>query len=415
MAASHLGDAINTATRTRHSTLNRLILLRLPLALPPVSPNPSAYVSGLLHVAPIYVAFETLWQDVLGPHDDESEPCDDRMRSVLSHVFLPGLARSACLRSDICSATGWADHEVDERLGETGRQGVLKGFLDHIEHSVATKPHVLLAYAWVLYMALFAGGRFVRATLEAAGTEFWATPAGEVRLTGALTMACGAPSACDKASFPLSFLRFQGADDLKAEFKNRLVQTESLLTPGEHDDVVREAGRIFDYLVRLISQLDSYAMASGNDKAPRLGGLRDSVSVAKERALVRRQEKAVDDDDDDDDWPVPIPCPARSRSSTTTSSISVRGLLTPAAELADLMTMTTTAAARSVHFDKRTKKVPHGRRDGWRAQGPRTGMDGAADGEEAGVVVGREVWAFTLALLVGVVAFHMGDWVVRRQ
>ena len=33
---------------------------------------------------------------------------------------------------------------------------------------------MLLAYAWVLYMALFSGGRFIRATLESAGTDgFW--------------------------------------------------------------------------------------------------------------------------------------------------------------------------------------------------------------------------------------------------
>ncbi len=53
----------------------------------------------------------------------------------------------------------------------------LQAFLAHIRYSVARRPHVLIAYAWVFYMALFSGGRWIRAQLHGAGERFWTEPA----------------------------------------------------------------------------------------------------------------------------------------------------------------------------------------------------------------------------------------------
>ena len=120
---------VNTATRPIHSQLNRLILLRLPLALPPQTSNPSTYVSGLLHIAPIYANFESLWESLLASsllpisssqnaptYDSESltpaskshdtpgahgpEACS-RILSFLKHLRMPGLLRAQRLRDDI--------------------------------------------------------------------------------------------------------------------------------------------------------------------------------------------------------------------------------------------------------------------------------------------------------------------------
>lgn len=53
-----ISDAINSATQEQHAQLNRLILDRLPLALPPKALEPSLYAGGIAAFAQIYFAFE---------------------------------------------------------------------------------------------------------------------------------------------------------------------------------------------------------------------------------------------------------------------------------------------------------------------------------------------------------------------
>ncbi|KAK4137900.1 heme oxygenase-like protein [Trichocladium antarcticum] len=177
----YLGDSINIATRSVHAKLNKSILAYLPLALPPQTHNPSLYVSGLLHIAPVYLAFESLWQDLLDSHeqtqpsaeDDEHPPNPERVHSILRALHLPGLMRAESLLSDIRALTGWTDAVVDHEINAVSQTGPLADFLTHIHHTINNHPPTLIAYAWILYMALFSGGRFIRATLESAGPAFW--------------------------------------------------------------------------------------------------------------------------------------------------------------------------------------------------------------------------------------------------
>jgi heme oxygenase len=487
----HLGDAINIGTRSTHTKLNKLILQRLPLALPPLSPNPSAYVSGLLHIAPIYITFETLWQNILEPHqtqhaEDISADCEpgaplagsesvapsrkrndgdplgdapglvsDRVQGILSRVHLQGLGRSSSLRSDIAAMTGWPEHTVEEQIRSVSQTGALKDFIEHMQQSVQRNPHVLLAYAWVLYMALFSGGRYVRASLEAAGYDFWnkacdgvpdvaveqpiSVPAApfpffsmiiSARQTPTSSVASVAGSRAESQAsilscLPLGFFRFQTAcdgEDLKTDFKERLVEVETLLTSSEREHVVQEAQHIFDFMIKLVEQLDDVvgsatSQGTGNIKAssppafalsavtttagltnttahsepaltsptstfmgaiseawahllmPRAGGrLRDSVDVYKERLDNQEHECQVKQQDSAEEVlherDREHPRLERSRSSTTTSatSITVSGVVTPAAELASLVTppVPSHATRRSVHFETLAKTVVHG-------------------------------------------------------
>lgn len=174
---------VNTATRSLHTQLNRQIISRLPLALPPYSTNPSKYVSGLLHIAPIYITFESLWQQVIDTPildwDGDSESSDSplamdkprislEIQSFLSELRLPGLIRAGRLREDIRTLSTYPEEKVDEQLRRIAGQGKLADFITHTKKSVAENPHVLIAYTWVLYMALFSGGRILRASLRAA-------------------------------------------------------------------------------------------------------------------------------------------------------------------------------------------------------------------------------------------------------
>ncbi|KAK0643096.1 hypothetical protein B0T16DRAFT_312945, partial [Cercophora newfieldiana] len=326
-----LGDRINTATRSVHARLNKNLILRLPLALPPHVHNPSLYVSGLVHIAPIYLVFESLWQNIvlaegvatntpppapfldpaslaLFPSDaSESDknskpsasPCPFHIRSVLTHVLLPSLNRSRALHHDIHAITGWTPSEVSAQVRLVAQTGRLGAFLAHTKRSVAKNPHVLLAYAWVLYMALFSGGRMIRASLEEPGHSFWDRKADPVAPSG---RACEKP-VFDREGLPLSFFRFatpEDGEDLKAEFKKRLGEAEAQLSPDEINEIVQEAVCIFDNMMLLVTQLDGVCAGDGdaNSKASStgvdegwvaalggfLGGrVRDSLAVARER------------------------------------------------------------------------------------------------------------------------------------
>ena len=48
-----------------HTEVNRLITSRVPLALPPYSPNPFLYLQGLTSISQLYFSFEEAWQELI--------------------------------------------------------------------------------------------------------------------------------------------------------------------------------------------------------------------------------------------------------------------------------------------------------------------------------------------------------------
>ncbi|KAG7002431.1 hypothetical protein G7Y79_00027g061230 [Physcia stellaris] len=104
----------------------------------------------------------------------------------------------------------------------------LQAFTTHIHASLAARPHLLLAYTWTLYLALFAGGRHLRAQLHDSGLF--------------------APES-------LSFWAFDG-EDLKSEFRARVARAEALLTTEERGEVVGEGVRIMGFLVEVVRELE---------------------------------------------------------------------------------------------------------------------------------------------------------------
>lgn len=312
-----LGDTINIATRPVHTKLNKLILLRLPLAIPPRADAPSVYTQGILHIAPLYISFESLWHAALHAHESESavpatndsasnarplpfrsrsanaSPAQGprpspRIRTILDQLFIPGLLRSTRLRSDLRSLTGWSEAVLQSRLEDVAAAGRLGEFVSHIRRSAEKRPHVLLAYAWVLYMALFSGGRFIRATLESTGAHGFWTAGGDKRTV--------------PVHGPLDFFHFptpQDGEDLKHEFKQRLAGLGALLTEEEREDIVREAICIFENLILIVNQLDDVCHTKLSDLnsvdasvlTPRsaTSRIRDSVIVTRERSYRAAQ------------------------------------------------------------------------------------------------------------------------------
>ncbi|RDW85558.1 hypothetical protein BP5796_03883 [Coleophoma crateriformis] len=250
-----LSEQINFSTRSSHTQLNRLILARLPLALPPYSLNPSTYAYGLLHIAPVYITFESLWGRILDESGNFSIKGSSQTYSILSRLHLPGLQRSRRLRADIKVLSGLSEQEVKEILHKISLHVRTSEFITHLTISVGAKPHVLLAYAWVMYMALFAGGRHLRAFLYNAGTDFWTRSPGQPPEKMPQSHTAPGPAVAPG----LRFFQFPGeedGEDIKRQFKERFAESETLLSHAEKHDIVQEAQHIFAFMVDLIGELD---------------------------------------------------------------------------------------------------------------------------------------------------------------
>ncbi|KAK4059830.1 uncharacterized protein Triagg1_10979 [Trichoderma aggressivum f. europaeum] len=311
------------ATRELHTRINRLVVSRLPLALPPLASDASPYISGLLHLLPVYMTFEKLWQDVIPDTlpeetalDDESPKVSERMHTILKELKIPQLFRSDILRADIKSMTGWSDDVLDNQIDVIKRKGKLSAFISHIKQIIPEEPHTLIAYSYNLFMALFAGGRFIRASFEKAGDEFWETVPRPIKPTmepcrprstdpSPLEPTCELAETSRYYQAPLRFWRFntaQDGEDLKRDYKEVLLRWEGELSPKERNDIVRESVIILDNIESIVGHLDSMFAEEQEEKPsiqipkrPSLADrfaqtqfvarIRDSFMIAKERGV----------------------------------------------------------------------------------------------------------------------------------
>nr|POF14317.1 heme-binding protein hmx1 [Quercus suber] len=241
-----LPSEINAATQKQHTVLNRLIIARLGLALPPQTQDPTLLGHGLAAFAQIYQIFEDEWCKIEQQPQRPAAP-DDHAAAVLSYLASlrpAGLHRTPRLQQDLAHLAKRTDTDLTHLGPRVDAHGELRAQLRQ-------NPHLLLAYAWVMYMAIFSGGRWIRQQLGAAGPEFW---------TGRRAADEKQPQQQDPTALPgFSFLSFDSAhdgEDLKALFKARLAQADTLLTAAERRDVVDGAQRLFERCIGLVGELD---------------------------------------------------------------------------------------------------------------------------------------------------------------
>lgn len=281
--------------RTLHTNLNRLITSRLPLGLPPYTSDSTLYATGLLHFAHIYLTFESLWSDLIRDHARPTSPSASTMNPppsspttspLLSYLLVNpydsptlftstlgaptppspqlaaflstlrprGLPRSGRLKKDLEYLLGVHSTDLEVLLAKYPGDKVAS-FCTHIRKSVHEKPWTLVAYAWCFYMAVFSGGRWIRAGLLRAGDDFW-------------------PSAHkdEKVSLQergLSFWHFPGphdGEDIKGEFKLRLEEAEHLFSDDQRVDVIEEAKNIFQLCAEVVYELDYMVGSTQTDQ-----------------------------------------------------------------------------------------------------------------------------------------------------
>ncbi|KAF2838340.1 heme oxygenase-like protein [Patellaria atrata CBS 101060] len=298
---SSLSAEINAATRQPHTTLNRFLTSRLPLALPPISSSPRLYTHGLTHFAHIYLTIESLLSDLsdlstprnpslsLLLSSPDTTPPRPALLSLLSTLLPPGLPRSTRLKQDLAQLYGLSDVDLAAHLSHFPGE-VVQDFAAHLTATAQARPHVLLAYAWVLYMALFSGGRWIRAQLASAPREFWlsAPPASSSRDRRRRADASQQDSINNldaTPEVPLRFFNFEGeadGEDVKAEFKAGFAAADMVLTQAERRDVIGEALSIFAFSIRVVEELDCLLATPKHIVVPMKGGV-DLTIVFHER------------------------------------------------------------------------------------------------------------------------------------
>lgn len=311
--------------RTLHTNLNRLITSRLPLGLPPHTSDSTLYATGLLHFAHIYLTFESLWSDLIRDHARPSSPFasaidpspsspttspllsyllvnpydspalftstlgaptppSPQLAAFLATLRPRGLPRSGRLKRDLEYLLGLHPTDLEVLLAKYPGDKVA-AFCTHIRKSVHEKPWTLVAYAWCFYMAVFSGGRWIRAGLLGAGNDFW-------------------PSTHDDDSVSLqerglSFWHFSGPHDgenIKAEFKLRLEEAEQLFSDDQRVDVIEEAKVIFQLCAGVVYELDDMIGSAQVEQSPthsRSAKISDKMPVAtpvpSEQSVDHRQ------------------------------------------------------------------------------------------------------------------------------
>ena len=247
-APPELPVQINTATRKQHTELNRLIIDRIPLALPPTTRSPKVYALGLAAFAQIYLAFEhaldTLERSQNAPDNEQTPTETAHQREIeawLSTLRPASLKRSSRLKRDL---------QYLPELDRSGFASLDDEITSQILSLAAAKPHTLVAYTWVMYMAIFSGGRWIRSQLASAEPEFWTahTNAG--------------PALAEKTPLGMpgfSFLSFDGeqdGEDIKVEYKKRLAEGEHLLSAEEREDITAASQELFERCIQIVKKLD---------------------------------------------------------------------------------------------------------------------------------------------------------------
>lgn len=236
--------------------VNQLNTARIPLCLPPQANTSGLYTLGFSRYAQIYLGFEEVWQSIIGDYEDWSTATEigddptifssdeERVKAILRFLYMPELYRTRRLESDLAALNSLDPGFASLGLGEDNAG---TEFRQYIKQRISENAHLLVAYIWIMYQALFNGGRFIRGQLLKAGPEFWGL----------------SPKEMDPANFPspLSFWCVEDDDAVRMEFKRRVLKADKILTETERREILDEALEIFRRCRLLTLQLGEQTTA----------------------------------------------------------------------------------------------------------------------------------------------------------
>ncbi|KAF8534113.1 hypothetical protein BDD12DRAFT_757981 [Trichophaea hybrida] len=221
--------------RDLHDSVNVLVVQRFMLGLR----DYRLYREGILSFYHVYAAFERTWANLL------SNPTgiQPHIYTALRALSDPRLSRAPGIALDLAYMYG-AEGFDPECAPETTE---VQACVVHIEKTLHEKPHLMVAYAHIYYMALFAGGKILLRQLFAAKDFFPINPP--------------AGSYDEAMAFGTNMFMFPSvekgkAESLRVKFKDAMETVEEAFSEEEKTEIIQEARAIFKWNERLVLELD---------------------------------------------------------------------------------------------------------------------------------------------------------------
>ncbi|ODV63680.1 Hmx1p [Ascoidea rubescens DSM 1968] len=266
-----LANRINFETRKNHNKIDKTISVKLLIALT----DYRIWRQGLQIFYHMFKNIEILINneldtlalsegktDIKYPNSDafrfspdqiQNIDKDLRVASILYQFFDPKMYRAQNLRNDLLVFYNNKDSfESPMHLEQ-------KKFVQHLYSTFQEKPHVLIAYCHVLYLALFAGGKLIRSSI--------------LKSTGLFPDIEG-KSKNEVVQMATTFFKFDVLDEnyFKIRYKtNYELSTRLALTEQEKLDIIEESKYIFDTIYNCVKELEVYNTHRFNTKFKKMG------------------------------------------------------------------------------------------------------------------------------------------------
>ena len=224
-----LANRINLETRGHHDKVDKMVTLRLALALR----DAKIYRQGLQS---FYHVFASIEKSLFKQFEK-----DDEWTEMLKAIWKPEIARSEKAEQDLL----FYYDDRKEKFAEPMMSEQIK-FANHIQQVTAEKPYLLFAYLHVMYLALFAGGRIMRSSIA--------------RATGLFPQKDGLKHE-DIVKLGTNLFFFDVADEnmLRLIYKRDYeLVTRNGLTEEQKLEIIEESKYIFVQNAKCISELESH-------------------------------------------------------------------------------------------------------------------------------------------------------------
>ena len=198
----------------------------------------------------VYTAIENATDQLLSASNT-----DERILYMLRTLQTEGLRRSQRLSGDLAEMRRPLVGQDATRIAKLRDYTVQYDF--NLRKLLIGRPHLILAWVWNMYLAIFNGGRYIRQALRDGGDQYWD----------------GSPQ--------LRFWEFDGdqdGEDVKNEFKKKFEIAGQSLTRTERAEVVEEAKRVMDVCQEIVQVLDGWH-GSPEEKAQTACPESKSVSI----------------------------------------------------------------------------------------------------------------------------------------
>ncbi|EMG45984.1 HMX1 Heme-binding protein HMX1 [Candida maltosa Xu316] len=224
-----LANRINTETRSLHDKVDKMVTLKLAIALR----NYKVYRQGLQCFYHVFASIEKALYRQFEKDDEWSE--------MLKQVWRPEIARAGKAENDLLF---FYDDHKEKFINPIMPSQI--DFSNHILQATAEKPYLLFAYLHVMYLALFAGGRIMRSSI--------------VKATGLYPQKDGL-SHEQIVNMGTNFFTFDVADEdlLRISYKRDYeLVTRNGLTEAQKLEILAESKYIFEQNATCIAELERH-------------------------------------------------------------------------------------------------------------------------------------------------------------